>query len=52
MDYKTVHVFVLARTVDDFYSFKCENITLYRGNNKSSENVMKERVRPPFGTIF
>ena len=51
-DSKNVFVFVLARTVDNYYSFKDENITLYRRGNESSENVMKVRVLSPFGSVF
>ena len=49
---KTLFVFVLARTVDDFHSFKGESITLYRRGKVLSENVMKVRVFPPFRPIF
>ena len=51
-DSKAVFVFVLARTISDFYYLIGEKITFYRRSNKTSENVIKVRVFPPFGPVF
>ena len=38
--------------VDDFYSFKYENITLYRRSKISSENGMKVGLFHHFEPVF
>ena len=48
----TVFVFVLQRTVTDFYYFRDENMLIYRRSNISSENLIKIRVFPPVEPIF
>ena len=45
-DSKTVLVFVLPRTVSNFFSCEGENIKFYRRSKKSTENVTKKRVFP------
>ena len=48
----TFFVFVLARTVSNSYSLKGENFTFFRRSSKSSENVIKVGVLPPFEDGF